>query len=196
MNILSPPPCCSKDEDEDFKITRVTGNEMFYFGPITTEDILDFIEEFKKLEIDLLKKTAEYVGYEPNIRIHICTEGGDLFAGLSAMNILEKSRVKVTTIAQGTCSSAGTFILLGGSERRIGRNAHVLIHQISTGAFWGKYEEVRDEMKWCDKIMGMLTETYEEKANIPSKMFKRLMKRDIYLSPSECIKYNVVHAIE
>ena len=35
------------DEDE-FKITRVIGNEILYYGEITNEDILEFIEEFKK----------------------------------------------------------------------------------------------------------------------------------------------------
>lgn len=46
---------------------------------------------------------------------------------------------------------------LGGHERRIGKNAHVLIHQISTNGFWGKYEELKDEMKSCDKLMDMVT---------------------------------------
>ena len=44
------------EEEEDFKITRVIGNEILYYGEITNEDILEFIEEFKKLEIKLLKQ--------------------------------------------------------------------------------------------------------------------------------------------
>ena len=87
------------NEEEDFKITRVIGNEILYYGEITNEDILEFIEIFKILEIKLLKQKAELMGYEPVIRIHICSGGGDLFAGLSAMNILEKSRVKVITLS-------------------------------------------------------------------------------------------------
>ena len=182
--------------EEDYKITRVIGNEILYYGEITSDDILEFIEEFKRLEIRLLKQKAELIGYEPLIRIHICSGGGDLFAGLSAMNILEKSRVKVITIAQGECGSAATFLLLGGHERLSGKNAHVLIHQISTTGFWGKYEEVKDEMRMCDKLMNMVKKTYKEKTNIPDKQLKKLMKRDIYLDPSECIKYDVVHALD
>ena len=183
-------------EDEDFKITRVIGNEILYYGEITDDDILDFIEEFKKLEIKLLKQKAEFIGYEPVIRVHVCSGGGDLFAGLSAMNILEKSRVKVITIAQGECGSAATFLLLGGHERRIGKNAHVLIHQITTNGFWGKYEELKDEMKSCDKFMDMVIKTYKEKTTIPQKQFKKIMKRDMYLDAQECIKYNVVDSID
>ena len=184
------------DDEEDFKITRVIGNEILYYGEITDEDILEFVEEFKKLEIKLLKQKAELIGYEPVIRVHICSGGGDLFAGLSAMNILEKSRVKVITIAQGECGSAATFLLLGGHERRIGKNAHILIHQISTTGFWGKYEEVKDEMKMCDKLMDMVKKTYLEKTSIPDKQLKKLMKRDMYLNPEECIKYDVVRGLD
>ena len=60
------------NEEEDFKITRVIGNEILYYGEITNEDILEFIEIFKILEIKLLKQKAELMGYEPVIRIHIC----------------------------------------------------------------------------------------------------------------------------
>ena len=194
MNTSSPPS--TNTDEEEYKVTRVVGNEIFYYGEITDLDILDFIEEFKKLEINLLKKKAELVGYEPSIYVHVCSEGGDLFAGLSAMNIIEKSRVKVVTIAQGVCCSAATFILLSGHERRIGKNAHILIHQISTNGFWGKYEELKDEMKSCDKLMNMVSKTYKEKTNIPHKQFKKIMKRDMYLDPQECIKYNVVDSID
>jgi ATP-dependent protease ClpP protease subunit len=184
------------EQEHEFKVTRVVGNEILYYGEITGDDILEFIEEFKKLEIELLKKKAELIGYDPVIRIHICSEGGDLFVGLSAMNVLEKARVKVITIAQGVCCSAASFILLGGHERRIGKNAHVLIHQISTNGFWGKYEELKDEMKSCDKLMSMIKKTYKEKTTIPDEKIKKLMKRDIYLDPSECIKYGLVHSCD
>ena len=192
MNTTTTP---TEDTDE-FKVSRVTGNEIFYCGEITEVDILEFIEDFKKLEIELLKKKAELIGYEPVIHVHICSEGGDLFAGISAMNIIEKSRVKVVTIAQGVCCSAATFLLLGGHERRIGKNAHVLIHQITTNGFWCKYEELKDEMKSCDKFMDMVIKTYKEKTTIPQKQFKKIMKRDMYLDAQECIKYNVVDSID
>ena len=184
------------EQEHEFKVTRVVGNEILYYGEITGDDILEFIEEFKKLEIELLKKKAELIGYDPVIRIHICSEGGDLFVGLSAMNVLEKARVKVITIAQGVCCSAASFILLCGHERRIGNNAHVLIHQISTNGFWGKYEELKDEMKSCDKLMSMIKKTYKEKTTIPDEKIKKLMKRDIYLDPNECIKYGLVHSCD
>src|SRR6056300_1512999 len=168
----------TKDEEpESEECVKVIGNEILFYADVDRENALDFVEKFKKLEIELLKKKAELFGYEPLIRVHIMYEGGDIFAGMNMMNVLETSRVKIHTIAQGSCCSAATFMLLGGSERRMGRNAYVLIHQIST-EMWGNFQELKHELKSTDKFMRML------------------MKKDIYLSPKDCLKYGIVHALE
>ena len=111
------------------------------------------------------------------------------------MNVLETARVKVVTIAQGSCCSAATFVLLGGSERRMGRNAYVLIHQLST-EMWGNFQELKHELKSTDKFMKMLKKMYLSKTEIPEKKFKRLMRKDIYLSPEACLKYKIVDAVD
>lgn len=183
-----------KEQEENDSI-KVIGNEILYYGDIDRENALEFVEKFKRLEIDLMKKAAELVGYEPMIRVHIMSEGGDVFAGLNMMNVLERSRVKVITIAQGSCCSAATFVLLGGAERRMGKNAYCLIHQIST-EMWGNFNELKNEMKSNDKLMKMLRDMYLSKTKIPETKFKTLMKKDIYLPPDKCLKYGIVSAIE
>ena len=184
-----------EEETEIEECVKVIGNEILFYADVDRENALDFVEKFKKLEIDLLKKKAELFGYEPIIRVHIMSDGGDIFAGMTLMNTLESSRVKVVTIAQGSCCSAATFMLLGGSERKMGRNAYVLIHQIST-EMWGNFQELKHELKSTDKFMKMLKKMYLEKTNIPEKMLKKLMKKDIYLNPRDCLKYGIVHALE
>jgi ATP-dependent protease ClpP protease subunit len=114
---------------------------------------------------------------------------------MNMMNVLETSRVKVITIAQGSCCSAATFMLLGGAERRMGKNAYILIHQIST-EMWGNFQELKHELKSTDKFMQKLKQMYLEKTKIPEKMLKKLMKKDIYLSPEKCLKYKIVDALE
>lgn len=186
------PQTETEEEEVTIDCTKVVGNEMFYYGDITSESILDFTEKFRKLECGLLKMSADIIGFTPTVRVNIMSDGGDLFAGFTAMNILQRSRVHVVTVAHGACCSAATFMLLGGKERRIGRNAHVLIHQLSTGSFWGKFEEMKDEMRTASKLMDMIRRTYFEHTKIPEKKMKKLLKRDIYLEPSECIKYAIV----
>ena len=182
-------------EQEENDCIKVIGNELLFYGDVDRENTLEFVEKFKKLEIELLKKMAELVGYEPMIRVHIMSEGGDVYAGLNMMNVLERSRVKVVTIAQGACCSAATFVLLGGKERRMGKNAYLLIHQIST-EMWGSFNDLKHELKSTDKLMKMLKDMYLTKTKIPEAKFKSLMKKDIYLPPDKCIKYGIVSEIE
>ena len=182
-------------EQEENDCIKVIGNELLFYGDVDRENTIEFVEKFKKLEIELLKKMAELVGYEPMIRVHIMSEGGDVYAGLNMMNVLERSRVKVVTIAQGACCSAATFVLLGGSERRMGRNAYLLIHQIST-EMWGSFNDLKHELKSTDKLMKMLKDMYLSKTKIPEAKFKSLMKKDIYLPPDKCLKHGIVSEIE
>ena len=182
-------------EQEENDYIKVIGNELLFYGDVDRENTLEFVEKFKKLEIELLKKMAELVGYEPMIRVHIMSEGGDVYAGLNIMNVLERSRVKVVTIAQGACCSAATFVLLGGKERRMGKNAYLIIHQIST-EMWGSFNDLKHELKSTDKLMKMLKDMYLSKTKIPEAKFKSLMKKDIYLPPYKCLKYGIVSEIE
>ena len=182
----------SEDEcEETTEGVRVAGTDIFYYGDITTEAVLELNTKLKKLERSLLKKAVDLPGYQPQVTIHINSGGGDIFAGLSAMDHVASCRVKVVTVADGLCASAATFLLMGGHRRMIHSSAYVLIHQLSSG-FWGKYEEMKDELKSCEKFMSVIREVYERKANIPQKKLDNMMKRDIYLTSKECLKYEIV----
>ena len=182
-------------EEELSTCVKVCGNNVYYYGEINNENILYFTTEFKKLEIKLLKDFIEYDDRTPVIYVHINSGGGDVFAGFAALDTLRSARVKVVTQIEGLCASAATFMFLGGAERRMGRHSQLLIHQMSTNGFWGKYEELKDEMKSCTQIMKMLKKLYSENTDLPQSKLGQFMKRDIYMTANECLKYNIIHGI-
>lgn len=182
----------SDSEVEDENIIKTIGSDIYFHAEVNRKNIFNLIENIKKLEIELLKKAVELNGYVPEIRLFIHSEGGDVYSGFSAMDHIQNSRVNITTIADGCCASAGTFILLAGKKRLINPHSYILIHQISSGGFWGKFEELKDEIQTCTKIMDMVKTVYTEKTEIPQKKLKTLMKRDVYLSSSECLEYQIV----
>ena len=57
-------------EDEEPDVTKTIGNEIHFYGEITPENTLEFVEQFRKLEIHLLKQKADLIGYVPKIRVH------------------------------------------------------------------------------------------------------------------------------
>jgi len=71
-----------------------------------------------------------------------------------------------------------------------------LIHQLATGEFWGNFEELKYEVKSCTKFMKAIKDIYMKKTKIPERKFKKLMKKDIYLTASKCLKYKIVHEID
>jgi len=185
-----------KEKDEvQPEFSKIVGNEMFFCGEITPESALEFTEKFKRLEVDLLRRAADLVGYVPHINLYILSEGGDMFSGLALMNILQKSRVKVITIVQGACCSAATFMFMGGRERLMGANSYILIHQLTT-EMWGKYQELKSEIKNCDNFMKMVKKIYLTHTKIPEKKLNKLLKRDLYLDKTKCIKYGIAHAVD
>ena len=194
---MAPDPKTDSNEvdDGEWDDIKVQGNEVFFSADVDDDSVCYLFKILRQLETNLLYKMIENPGYKPEIRLFINSNGGDMFAGFSAHDQLKQLRVPVTTIAVGCCASAATFILLGGSKRMIGQRAHVLIHQLATDGFWGKFEEMKDEMKNCKKFMNMAKDLYEENCDIPEKKMKNLMKKDIYLSPEECVKWKIVDEI-
>ena len=183
----------SDDEfDEWLDCVRVVGNRIYYNGDITRDNILTLNEELDKLSVKLLKLNAEYPDFEPVIKLYITSDGGDLYAGFSAMDMIRNNRVKVITIADGCCASAATFMLLGGHERHAHKHAQSLIHQISSGSFWGKFEELKDEIQTCKKLMKTLKKIYTSNTNIPEDVYNNIMKRDVYLSADKCLEYDII----
>lgn len=183
------------EPEEEEEVVEVVGTDVFFTGPIDEESIQELVTNLKKLENKLLKQAVDLQGYTPKIRLFIRSDGGDVFAGFSAMDHISRSRLHVTTVADGCCASAATFLLLAGHRRAIGAHGYVLIHQLATDGFWGKYEELRDEMKNCDKFMKSIRSIYESKTRLPSRKLNKMLKRDIYLDASMCKKYSIVDEI-
>ena len=179
-------------EDEEF---RVVGNNIFFYAEVTTVSVLKLNTTISKMETDLLKRGIEFGGGDPEINLYVHTQGGDAYAGLSAMDHIRNCSVRVNTIVDGHVASAGTFIILGGHYRYMKRHSQLLIHQMSIEGFWGKYDELKDELHNSSKMMKIITGIYNEYTTVTEKMLKKFMKKDIYISSDDCLKYSIVDEV-
>jgi ATP-dependent protease ClpP protease subunit len=182
----------SEPETQPETTVKVEGSHVFFYCEVCDETVTELITMLTKLETELFIGLAKLGLHDvqPRVTLHIMSPGGDLYAGLAAMDHLKNMRAHVTTIADGCVASAASLIFLGGTERVVRRNAYVLIHQMST-EFWGKYEDLKDEMRQCEKLMRRLKRVYLKETGLPEKKLDRLLKRDLYLSFSKCVKYCV-----
>ena len=141
--------------------TRVVGSEIYFTGEINQDSVLELNTTLKIVQRTLIIKSAEIGIDPPGITLYIHSGGGCVFAGLSAMDHVKSMKVPVTTVVDGLCGSAATFILLGGHKRVMKENSFVLIHQLSN-TFWGKFEEMKDQMDTVTKLMEHVKNMYTE----------------------------------
>jgi ATP-dependent Clp endopeptidase proteolytic subunit ClpP len=177
---------------------KVQGSEIYFHCDVCETTVLEFNLKLKKLEIDLVKKHVE-LGLDhikPEIRVFIRSDGGDILAGMSAMDCIKTmKRSKVRTIADGLCASAATFLLMGGRTRYMTKNSYVMIHQLNLDGTWGKYEDFKNQMENLDNFMKKIKEIYIQETMIPPEKLEEILKKDLYLDSVTCLEYKVVDAI-
>ena len=193
--------CTVKDSDSDSDselssnsnlVSRINNN-IYFYDDVNNKSVVKLIKLLKKAT-DYIEETNRKTNGGGQIFIHICSEGGSVFAGLAAMDVINANPVPVTTVLEGAVCSAATFIALGGSVVTIRPSAYVLIHQI-TSQFGGKYEEFHDEKHTLDKLMKRLRTLYNNKTSIPTKILEKMFKHDMYIDANDTIKWKIVHKI-
>lgn len=185
-----------ESDTEDSEEVRVNKNNVYFYSEITKSSVLNLTDELHKLEKELLTIQIDYqLETPPNIFLYIHSGGGDVFAGLSAMSVIENLKVPVVCIADGLVASAATFLLLAATGgRKIRKNSCILIHQIRT-EFWGKYVDLQDELKNSKNMMRSITEIYKAKSSIPEDKLEDLLKKELYLTDRKCVRYGLVDSI-
>ena len=73
-------------------------------------------------------------------------------------------------------------------------SSFMLIHQLSSG-MWGKYEELKDDMKNNDLLMKTIKDLYQERTKIPKTKLNQILKHDLWFDAKTCLRYGLVDDI-
>jgi ATP-dependent protease ClpP protease subunit len=187
---------CQETEEESF--VKIQGSDVYFHCEVCEATVLELNMKLHKLALELRHKHLDLgIKSRPEIRVWIRSDGGDLHSGLSAMDCIRSLNkvVKIRTIADGVCSSAATFILLGGRTRHMTENSYILIHQLNMDGTWGKFEDFKDQMENLSQFMERFKDIYTRETKIPEKDLKKLLKRDVYMDASKCLDWFVVDGI-
>lgn len=130
------------------------------------------------------------------IRLHIDSYGGECYAALGLVGVMECSRTPVHTYVTGCAISAG-FILLCAGKKRFGyAYATLMLHQLSAGTF-GKLADQDVDVDQFKKIHARIEELLLRRTKITAKQLKDnyKTKTDWYMSAKEGLKLNVIDEI-
>lgn len=196
------------------------------FARAHTDDKYHHIYQFKeevnsssvKRCTDRLTEWTRLDGNNPQpITLVFNSPGGSVFAGMDLFDFLLDLRRKghhITTVAVGMAASMAGIILQAGDKRVMGREAMVLIHEVSTIAL-GKIGEIEDEVKLVKKIQSRVLRIFADRsrsalANGTSEIaltedqfdngdraleIPGWSRKDWWLDSEECLRYGIVDKV-
>ncbi len=185
----------TNDEDESKNKVSAYSNRIYFYSEVTRSNNLTLNKKIQELG-SKYHSASEVMGLDNPIplKIHINSFGGSVFAGFSSVDYILRSNVPTWTIIDGCAASAATLMSIVGSHRQIGRNSYMLIHQLSSG-MWGKYEEMKDDMKNSKELMSRIKGLYTEHTKLPKKKLNEILKHDLWWDAETCLEYGLVDEI-
>ena len=179
------------DDEDDQKVYQ-TGTSIYFYSDVTRESILKLITCIRKAKQEVVRFSGHTS--TPCIELYINSEGGDAYAGLSGMDHIRNSAIPIHTIADGFVASAATFLLLAGAKRFAMPHSTLLIHQLSSH-FFGKYNELVDEMHNTRTIMTIIRKLYLSNTKMTEEQTKDLLSKELNLTATKSLKMGFVHEI-
>jgi ATP-dependent protease ClpP protease subunit len=187
--------CKVLDEDESecesSDILQIK-DSVYFYAEVTPQNILKLLVALDKATRHALESYHDI--NECRVYLYVNSFGGDAYSGLSAMDHIRLNRVSVITVADGFVASAATLILLGGHERKMLKNAKVLIHQLST-QFLGKFKDLLDEVDNSKELMANFKEIYGKETYMKNKEIDDLIHKELHMNARQALKYGFVDDI-
>jgi ATP-dependent Clp protease protease subunit len=182
-------------QDKQKFVSVIDNNELYFYNDVNTDSALILNKTLSDLTRQLLIAQITFDLKEtPHIKLHINSDGGEVFGALSIIDRIQSSKVPIHSYAEGLVASASTLISVSCHKRYIRRNTILLIHQVRSW-FEGTYDDFNDEKQNMDLIMKIVKDVYLKHTKFTEEELNTLLKRDIYLNAEDAIKYGLADEI-
>jgi ATP-dependent protease ClpP protease subunit len=173
---------------------KIDKNHIYFYSEVDRESINELCDALRETETYCLNMKREMNIKKVCIYLHINSEGGCIFSSFNAIDYISCCQVPVYSIIEGSAASAATLISICCKKRFIRPNAHMLIHQLSSGC-WGKMNEIEDNYINLKSLMVRIKKIYREHTNFSKTDLRKILKRDLWLNSDECIESGLVDTI-
>lgn len=173
-------------------------NHVYFYADVDSDRVLALMRAVKEIDRELRNEriSRQIPDDYPQtpIWLHIHSNGGDVFAGLSAADQLRGIKTPIFSVIEGMCASAATLIAISARRRYIMPSAFMLIHQISAFA-WGTHEQFKDEMRLQEMLMETLMKWYSEHSKLDPEAIREMLRRDSWMNAQQALEAGFVDAI-
>jgi len=151
---------------------------------------------------ECMTKLTEWHRRAPGCAIEIIfnSPGGEIIPGMALFDHILEMRAQgheVTTVALGYAASMAGILLQAGSKRVAGREAWVLIHEVSSWA-QGKVGDMEDEVKFLKRLQKRVLHIFAERSDgkiSEQALARKWHKTDWWLDSDECLQLGIVDEI-
>lgn len=169
-----------------------------------------FVYEVNEASVaDCMSQLSKWSRLDPkcDIEVVFCSPGGSIIDGFALFDFIKdliRKGHKVTTKSIGYAASMAGTLLQAGTDRIMGKESWLLIHEASFLAY-GKMGAVEDTVEWvkrmCDSILDIFAQRAAEKTGKPIKTVKAFIKKnwtrkDWWLSAEEALEYGFCDRVE
>lgn len=123
-----------------------------------------------------------------NITVRINSPGGDVFAGVSIMNMLKDREGDVTIIVDGLAASIASVIAMAGDKIIMNSGSMMMIHNAWTLAA-GDSQELRKVADQLDKIGESIISVYADRTGLGKDELKDLLAAETWMTAEEAVEY-------
>jgi ATP-dependent Clp protease protease subunit len=160
---------------------------FYFFGHVEDISVSYFVSK-----IESLNQLSPEI--EKPITIHLTSYGGDAYSMFGIIDYIMNNETPINTVCYGQVMSAGAYILIAGSHRKISKRSIIMLHDLQATQI-GSYKDITDEFNHIKLLQKMLYEFLEEKSNKDSTWWENRLQRNVYLTPQEALELNLIDEI-
>ncbi len=190
-----------KMEDEIKNITsniEVFDNKIYLYEEIDQNTMFKLNKFIREMNYKLIAlNPSKYMPGSKNddhIELYIHSYGGSVLSAFATYDLISRNPIPIWTYVEGGAASAATLLSVAGAKRLITKTSYMLIHQLSS-VHWGKFEELKDDMKNSENLMNRIKQIYRDKTKIPEKELDEILKHDLWLDAEKCLEWGLVDEV-
>lgn len=124
--------------------------------------------------------------------LRINSPGGEVFEGITILNLLRAHKAKVTAVVDGLAASAASVIAAGADETVMSPGTQMMIHSPWT-ITWGNAAELRKTADRLDGLELSLVEIYSAKAG--EKPWADLLAEETWMTAQETVEFGLADRV-